>query len=306
MSELSSEWNNEAYVSLHLIQTMLEMAGLPRKSSYSHWHPQFKIYVPSTKTKKPVDFLVEDSRRYVNFLIEAKSAVYKIDDAARFQLKMYLEHSGVRFGILVDPFLIEIYGYNQGKYDLLDRHQIQNPNEVESLAIFLRKFLDSVKMRTIAIHSSKGGVGKTTLTVNIAFELAKLGNKVLVIDLDDQANSSLYLGVNKADELDKANTLEEFDDLLKSFEERKEVIDFLNLDFNRPTNYREYIQSSVFNQYLYLYQGKIDVLPSSYRTRDDKLPGFIGREKQLNKALLKSGISGDYDYVVIDTPQVAR
>jgi chromosome partitioning protein len=125
---------------------------------------------------------------------------------------------------------------------------------------------------------------------------------VLVIDLDDQANSSLYLGVNKADELDNANTLEEFDDLLKSFEERKEVIDFLNLDFYRPTNYREYIQSSVFNQNLYLYQGKIDVLPSSYKTRDDKLPPTFAPAKQLNKALQKSGISGDYDYVVIDTP----
>lgn len=31
MPELSSEWNNEAYVSLHLVQEMLSMAGLPRR-----------------------------------------------------------------------------------------------------------------------------------------------------------------------------------------------------------------------------------------------------------------------------------
>jgi hypothetical protein len=45
MAELSSEWNNEAYVSIHLVQRMLEMAGLPRKTGYSHWYPEFKIKV---------------------------------------------------------------------------------------------------------------------------------------------------------------------------------------------------------------------------------------------------------------------
>lgn len=208
MSTLPSKWNNEAYVSLHLVQTMLEMAGLPRNSSYSHWYPEFKIFVPSTNTEKEVDFLVEDFRRYINFLVEVKSANNRIDDGARFQLKMYLEYSGIRFGLLIDPFLVEIYEYDRGKWNLLDRFNIQNPNKVQPVAAFLRKFLESMKMITIAIHTSKGGVGKTTLTVNIAFELAKLGNRVLVIDLDDQANSSLYLGVNRADELDRANSIE--------------------------------------------------------------------------------------------------
>jgi chromosome partitioning protein len=265
MSYLSSEWNNEAYVSLHLVQTMLEMAGLPRNSSYSHWHPQFKIYVHSSETKKPADFLIEDFRRYVNFLIEVKSAVNRIDDTARFQLKMYLENSGIKFGFLVDPFLVEIYELNQLQWKLLNSHNIQNPHNVRPVADFMRNFLETVKMRTIAIHTSKGGVGKTTLTVNIAFELAKMGNRVLVIDLDDQANSSLYLGANRAGELDKANTIEEFDEILKSFEDRKEVIDFLGLDFNKPTDYRQYMYLNAFNEYVYLpHNGKIDVLRSSY------------------------------------------
>ena len=43
MAELSSEWNNEAYVSLHLVEEMLRMAGLPSRSSYSHWYPEYKI-----------------------------------------------------------------------------------------------------------------------------------------------------------------------------------------------------------------------------------------------------------------------
>ena len=51
-------------------------------------------------------------------------------------------------------------------------------------------------MRTIAISNNKGGVGKTTSTVNIAAALQILGNKVLVIDLDHQAQTTYHLGFN--------------------------------------------------------------------------------------------------------------
>ena len=45
-------------------------------------------------------------------------------------------------------------------------------------------------MKVISLLNIKGGVGKTTSTINIAVELAKLNNKVLIIDLDPQCNSS--------------------------------------------------------------------------------------------------------------------
>jgi chromosome partitioning protein len=163
-------------------------------------------------------------------------------------------------------------------------------------------------MRTIAIHTSKGGVGKTTLVVNIAYELAKLGNRVLVIDLDDQAHASLSLGVNKADEFDKASTLEEFDKVLDSFQDRKEVIEFLKDYDTKSFNYKEYIQNSPINKILRKTSssGKIDILPSSYKTTDVALANLGGiREKRLDKALRQSGIANDYDYVVIDTPPSA-
>ena len=315
MVQLSSDWNNEAYVSLHLVQTMLEMAGLPRQSSYSHWIPEFKVKVPKLTansqlvwTQKEVDFLVEDWSRYINFLVEIKTAQTRLDAGSRIQLETYLKYSNTSFGILIDPFSVEIYEYTQGFATLKCNHNIQNPEQVQPVANFVRNFLDTVKMRTIAIHTSKGGVGKTTLVVNIAYELAKLGNRVLVIDLDDQAHASLSLGVNKADEFDKASTLEEFDKVLDSFQDRKEVIEFLKDYDTKSFNYKEYIQISPINQIFRKTKsfGKIDVLPSSYKTTDVALANLGGiREKRLDKALRQSGIANDYDYVVIDTPPSA-
>jgi chromosome partitioning protein len=55
-------------------------------------------------------------------------------------------------------------------------------------------------MRSIAIMNQKGGVGKTTSTVNIAAALAAVGKKVCVVDLDPQAHATLHLGVDLKDD----------------------------------------------------------------------------------------------------------
>jgi chromosome partitioning protein len=50
--------------------------------------------------------------------------------------------------------------------------------------------------KTIALVNQKGGVGKTTSTLNLSTALTQLGKKVLMVDLDPQASLTISVGIN--------------------------------------------------------------------------------------------------------------
>src|SRR5450631_1725639 len=66
-------------------------------------------------------------------------------------------------------------------------------------------------MKIFCIANQKGGVGKTTTTVNLAAGLARIGRRVLVVDLDPQGNATMGSGIDK-----RALDLSVYDVLLES------------------------------------------------------------------------------------------
>lgn len=138
-------------------------------------------------------------------------------------------------------------------------------------------------MKVIAIYHNKGGVGKTTVTMNLAAGLRRKGYKVLLIDLDSQANSTFAAGLIKF-QFEEDDTLKDSNvtHVLKSndFGQIQEIVR----------------QSEGFNT------PEIDVLPSHI--------DLIGQEKFLESiSTVKSRllrklhkVKQDYNFVIIDTP----
>ena len=124
--------------------------------------------------------------------------------------------------------------------------------------------------RIIAVANQKGGVGKTTTAVNVSACLAKMGKKVLLIDIDPQGNATSGLGTDKKTE----TTIYEV--LINSASIEEAII---------KTDYKN------------LY-----ICPSSAALSgaEVELVNMMGREYQLKIAL--ADVADDYDYIFMDCP----
>ncbi|MGI9046364.1 MAG: ParA family protein [Burkholderiales bacterium] len=126
-------------------------------------------------------------------------------------------------------------------------------------------------VKTFAIANQKGGVGKTTTSVNLAASLAAIGQHVLLVDLDPQGNATMGSGINKRE--------------LTS------------------TTYQVLLGGSAAAATRVASEsGKYDVIPANRELAgaEVELVDITHREARLRDALKE--IENDYDFILIDCP----
>lgn len=125
--------------------------------------------------------------------------------------------------------------------------------------------------KIISVANQKGGVGKTTTTVNLAACLAKQGQRVLIVDIDPQGNATSGLGVDK-------------------HQQRASIYEVLVGEADSPD---AVIHTQVQN---------LDLLPSSIALAgaEVEMVSMMAREYVLQRAL--SGLSDRFDFILMDCP----
>ncbi len=125
--------------------------------------------------------------------------------------------------------------------------------------------------KILSISNQKGGVGKTTTSVNLASSLSYLGKKVLLVDIDHQANATTYMGINRA------NLVYTVADI-----------------FNETANIKDIIKK--------VESVNVDIIPARYELGniETNLISHDNKDFILSNAL--ESIRDDYDFILIDCP----
>jgi chromosome partitioning protein len=126
-------------------------------------------------------------------------------------------------------------------------------------------------MKIFCVANQKGGVGKTTTCVNLAAGLAKIGQRVLMVDLDPQGNATMGSGVDK-----RKLELSVYDVLLESASITEAAVKSEKVGYSVLGANRDLAGAEI------------------------ELVNLEGRDQRLRKALTQ--VSNDYDFVLIDCP----
>ena len=250
---------------------------------------------------------VLDANSPLSVVLEAKHPKQNLNNHIP-RLKHYLTSLNVEYGLLTNGKEIRIYKKVKDDIQLVFLCSGREVNtKIEELKTLIGRDRAKVKeslntiteqisetnlnfenkrkhlMKTIAIYHNKGGVGKTTVAVNLAASLRKKCKKALLVDIDSQANTTFATGLIKFQ-------FEEDDDLRE-----QNIFHILESgDFNFiPDIVR---QSHYFNNL------EIDVIPSHIT--------LIEKQEILNKIFASRSrlvtklkrVETNYDIIIIDTP----
>jgi len=125
-------------------------------------------------------------------------------------------------------------------------------------------------MRIIALMNQKGGVGKTTTTVNLGAALAEAGKKVCLVDLDPQAHLTINYGIDPSPDMTSV--------------------------------YNVLVEDNSFADAIHRIDDRIDLVPSNIdlAAAEVELVSVIGRETQLKRKIDAHGHL--WDYMLLDCP----
>ncbi|QMS86730.1 AAA family ATPase [Nostoc edaphicum CCNP1411] len=249
---------------------------------------------------------VLDANSPLSVVMEAKHPKQNLNNHVP-RLRHYLTSLNVRYGLLTNGKEIRIYQKSQ--YDiqllfqcsgkeveikldqikiLIGRESLKEGQLVDKPEVQITENNSNIEtkrehsMKTIAVYHNKGGVGKTTTVVNLAAALRKKGKRVLVIDLDSQANTTFATGLVKFDD-------EEFDDIKDS-----NIFHVLQSEDFYPI--AEVARKSNFsNPEIYVVPAHIDLIRLETELNALDYSRLILIEK-LEK------VKDQYDVVLIDTP----
>ncbi len=159
--------------------------------------------------------------------------------------------------------------------------KVLNFSSISTAKGTLEDFKNKNGTKIITVSNLKGGVGKTSVASNLAYTLSVLNKRVLLVDMDSQANTSRYL----ANKYFTGNSIKNIFDTLM----RKEKID--------KEFVKQYISTLEFEN------SSLDLLPSELalgRVVEFSRAVFTMPHKKLNDIL--KHVKDDYDFIIIDTP----